>query len=173
MKNTEISGRGGQTSTRRRAGDRVRRSRRRRPRRSSANQRQGDHGGAGMWLVLAGQAIGTLLTDDHTLVEGRGSRGPSKCSGSHSVVRPRTGSPNSGGRKLGHNFEPTQAGPCHRERDTRHKSPAQTECSRFQPQAPTPLKGLRAQAPRGFRSHSLRRSEGLSLGRSRQEGSWP
>ncbi len=72
----------------------------------------------------------------------RRSRRPSECSGSHSADRPLAGSPNSGGHKFGHNFEPTQAGPGHPERDARHNSPVQAGCSRFQPQAPKPLKSL-------------------------------
>ena len=49
------------------------------------------------------------MTGTFNLVAGRRSRGPSKCSGSRSAVRPLAGSPNSGGHKLGHNFEPAQA----------------------------------------------------------------
>jgi hypothetical protein len=58
----------------------------------------------------------------------------------HSAVRPLAASPNSGGHKSGHNSQPTQADAGHRERDARRKSPAQARCSRFQPQAPMPLK---------------------------------
>jgi hypothetical protein len=82
-----------------------------------------------------------------TWSRGRRSRGTSKCSGSHPAVRPLAGSRKSG-HKLGHKFEPTQAGPGHRERDARHKSPVQGGCSRFQPRAPKPLKSLgRARSP--------------------------
>ena len=59
------------------------------------------------------------------------------------------------------NFEPTQADPRHWERDARHKSPVQARCSRFQPQAPKPLKSLGSasspwvQIPLPPRHHSL------------------
>ena len=106
-----------------------------------------------------------------TWPRGRRSRGPSKCSGSHSAVRPLAASPNSGGHKVGHNFEPAQAAPGHQERDARHKNPAQAGCSRFQPQAPKPLKSLGSASspwvqiplpPHATPSyHSLGRSGGL------------
>ncbi len=112
------------------------------------------------WRPSTPARPGGLILAEH----GGPIRGPSKCSASHSAVRPLAESPNSGGRKLGHNFEPTQADPGLLERDACHKSPVQARCSRFQLQGARGLKALGVQAPRGFKSHSLCWSEALSFG---------
>jgi hypothetical protein len=100
----------------------------------------------------------------------RAHPGPSKCSASHSAVRPLAESPNSGGRKLGHNFEPTQADPGLRERDACHKSPVQARCSRFQLQGARGLKSLGSASSPGVQIALPRWSEGLLGSRTKLSG---